>query len=142
MTNEEYGFDWIDMWLYKTRDGREVRCVHSCDNGKACMWDTVSDSTWMVRGNGSPIRASDDCEIVDGPECPPEEMEEMERDIKEGEELQKAVNEEREQWDYGHHEGILDALESLLSFRDNMNPDVLLAVIHKIARRKLFDPPF
>ena len=139
---EQKEFDWIEMWLYKTRDGREVRCVHSCTNGKACMWDTVSDSTWMVRSNGSPIRANDDCEIVDGPECPPEELEDMERDIKEGEELEKAVNDEHEQWEYGHASGILDALESLLSFRENMQSDVLLAMIQKVSKRKLFEPPF
>jgi hypothetical protein len=76
------------------------------------------------------------------PEQLADQQEDMEQDIQEVEELQKAVDEERAQWDYGHHEGILDALESLLSFRENMNPGVLLAAIHKIARRKLFDPPF
>lgn len=54
----------------------------------------------------------------------------------------QAVMEEQEQWKYGHGEGILDAIESLLSFREKIGNNVLLQAIHKIANRKLFDPPF
>ena len=72
-----------------------------------------------------------------------DDLDEIEAECEEFDKLAKAVQEEREQWEYGHGEGILDALEALLSFRESMrNNDVLLAAISKIARRKLFEPPF
>jgi hypothetical protein len=139
---EQKEFDWIIEWFYETSIGREVRCLYAYDNGEACMCDFELDLAYLVDKHGKTIREYPDRDIVDGPKCPPEELEDMERDIKEVEELDKAVESEREQWEYGHREGILDALESLLSFRENMENELLLAMIEKVCKRKLFDPPF
>jgi hypothetical protein len=71
-----------------------------------------------------------------------DDLNKINADCEEFDRLSKEVEAEREQWEYGHGEGILDALEALLSFRENMQSDVLLAMIQKVTKRKLFDPPF
>ena len=139
---EQKEFDWIIEWFYETSSGRTVRCLYAYDNGEACMCDFELDLAYLVDKHGKAIRESSDRDIVDGPECPPEELEDMELDIKEVDELQKSVEAEREAWEYGHGAGILDALEAVLSFRDDIHGIVLLAMVEKICKRKLFEPPF
>ena len=139
---EQKEFDWIIEWFYETSSGRTVRCLYAYDNGEACMCDFELDLAYLVDKHGKAIRGSSGRDIVDGPECPPEEQEEMERDIKEVDEMEKAVKEEREAWEHGHGKGILDALEALLSFRENMENELLLAMIQKVSKRTLFDQPF
>jgi hypothetical protein len=73
---------------------------------------------------------------------PEDDLDKIDDEYEEFDRLSKEVEAEREQWAYGHGEGILDALESLLSFRENMHNDVLLAMIQKVSQRKLFAPPF
>ena len=71
-----------------------------------------------------------------------DDLDKINADCEEFDRLSKEVEAEREAWEYGHGEGTLDALEALLSFRDDIHGIVLLSMIEKICKRKLFDPPF
>jgi len=137
-------FDWTVDWFYETRAGRPVRCLYVYDNGEACMCDFELDLAYLVDKHGKTIRTNADRDIVAGPHatCDEDDLDQIKADCEEFDLLSKEVEAEREQWEYGHASGILDALESLLSFRENMQGDVLLAMIQKVTKRKLFEPPF
>ena len=141
---EKKEFEWIPGWKYDTFDGRKVACLAKMDAGRACIHDTNTDGLWIVDATGKSEFQSEFCDVVAGPDVPEDEddLDQIDADCEEFDRLSKEVEAEREQWEYGHASGILDALESLLSFRENMQSDVLLAMIQKISKRKLFDPPF
>jgi hypothetical protein len=141
---EEQTFNWVPGWKYDTHDDRKATCLATLDNGRAVMYHPETDGLWIVLPSGKTEFAAKFCNIVSGPDAPEEEddLEAINAECEELDRLEKDVFAEQDHWAYGHGQGILDALEAMLSFRENMCSDVLLAMIQKVSQRKLFDPPF
>ena len=71
-----------------------------------------------------------------------DDLDKINAECEELDQLEKTDREEREGWEYGHGEGLLDAIEALLSYRQDIFSDTLVRVIHKISAKKLIDAPF
>jgi hypothetical protein len=141
---EPQQFDWVPGWKYTTHDDRKATCLAILDNGRAVMYHPETDGLWIVLSNGKAEFAAKFWNIIAGPDVPEEEddLEAINAECEELDRLQKDVFAEQDYWAYSHGQGILDALEAILSFRESMCSDVLLAMIQKVSQCKLLTRPF